>query len=198
MRGSVSNIDLFRVWRDDEDLDLEWLVSRILSPEQSEPMKVGEAFHKAIELSPLCETQVIEAMGYRFEFLKDCDIELAPARELSLSKHYGELEVRGRVDATTGPLVTDFKTTSQFDADRLMTGYQWRFYLDMTGADRFRWEVFVLKEGDDPKEYCISDYHRLEQRRYPELHADCAKMARQYAEFYKQHLEPRLSLVAVS
>lgn len=193
---SVSNIDLFRVWRGDESLDLEWLRKRILLREQTEAMKVGEAFHKALELAGLCETDSLEAMGHRFEFLKDCEVELAPARELSLTKEYGDLLVRGRVDCITGPLVLDYKSTSQFDPDRLMAGYQWRFYLDMAKADRFRWDVFVLRETDDPKIYSISDFHRLEQWRYPELAEDCGKLAAEYSAFAKEHLQASPVLVA--
>lgn len=197
LKASVSNIDLFRVWREDDELDMQWILQRILASEQTEAMKVGEAFHKAVELADLCETNYLEAQGYRFEFPRDCEIELMPARELWLSKQYGELLVRGRVDATTGPMVLDFKSTTQFDPDRLMSGYQWRFYLDMTGADLFRWDVFVLKETDDPKVYSVGDFHRLEQRRYPELARDCESLAQDYAQFAKEHLVPQMELKTV-
>lgn len=188
LTASVSNIDLFRTWREDEDLDMDWLLARLLSKEQTEAMKVGEAFHKTMELATTGDVNSLEAHGYRFEFLKDCEVELAPARELSLTKQYGDLLVRGRVDSITGTMVMDYKSTGQFDPDRLMCGYQWRFYLDMAIADRFRWDVFVIRETDDPKVYSISDFHRLEQTRYPGLADDCAKLAAEYAIFAKQYL----------
>jgi hypothetical protein len=187
--ASVSNLDLFRVWREDEDLDLGWILNQILHPpEQTEHQKAGEALHKALELASLGDHEDLTANGYHFACLKDCEIELAPLRELQVSKYYGNLRVRGRVDATTGPLVTDYKSVQQFDADRLISSFQWRLYLDMTGADRFRWNVFVLSETDDPKLYIVSEFHRLEQRRYPELAADCASLARDYLQFAQQHL----------
>lgn len=192
LRASVSNLDLFRVWREDEELDLDWILQRILASEQTEAMRVGEAFHKAVELADVGDTNYLEAMGYRFEFLKDCEVQIAPARELWISKQYGELLVRGRVDATTGPTVIDFKSTTQFDPDRLMNGYQWRFYLDMTGAENFRWDVFVLRETDDPKVYSVSDFHRLEQKRYPELAKDCADLVDDYIQFAKRHLPEKV------
>lgn len=190
---SVSNVELFRTWKDDDEKDLEWILNRILHPEQTEAMKVGEAFHKALELASLGDFGELKANGYSFNVQCECEIEVAPGRELFLAKPYGELNVRGRVDAICGKLITDYKTTSNFDPERLMNGYQWRFYLDMMEVDRFRWEVFVLKDTDDPSVYLVTDHHRLEQARYPELSEDCSKLAAEYLKFAKEYVVPQLS-----
>lgn len=187
--ASVLNLDSFRIWKDDEDLGIEWLRDRLLGTEETEQMRVGKAFHSALEAITEGEVGFIESNGYRFDFdWRNVELEISPMREIFISKQYGDVLVRGKVDSLTGPLVVDYKTTSQFDPDRLMNGYQWRYYLDMTGADRFRWEVFVMKETDDPKVYLISDFHQLEQRRYPELEADCRKLALEYGKFAVAHL----------
>lgn len=186
---SVSNIDLYRTWRSEEELDLAWLVNRILGPrEQTPAMGAGEAFHKAIEDLNAPEVDVITSGKYRFEFNCDCELELTKVRELRVQKMYGDLQVRGRVDSVIGNMIVDYKTTAQFDPDRLMTGYQWRFYLDMLQAEKFRWNVFVFRETDDPLTYVIADVHTLEQTRYPAIHDDCLNLARDYAEFAKVHL----------
>lgn len=187
--ASVSNVDLFRVWQLDEELDLGWILDRISrKTEQTEPMRVGEALHKALETAPAGEFAWVEAMGYRFQFLADTEIFLPRQRELKLSRHYGELQIRGRVDAINGLVVYDHKSTSQFEPERLMSGYQWRYYLDMANADVFRWNVMVIKETDDPKIYLVIDSHWLSQYRYPELHADCERLAGAYLDFAKEHL----------
>lgn len=195
LRASVSNLDLYRTWRESEELDLDWIIQIIKGPfEQTPAMRAGEALHKALEEQADGEIGILRHGKYSFDFnfCADCEIEQVSlaGRELRVSQEYGDLLVRGRVDAVIGKTVIDYKSTSQFDADRLMFGYQWRFYLDMMQADRFRWEVFVMKETDDPFDYVISDVHRLEQARYPDLHEDCMKLAADYAGFAKQHLEP--------
>lgn len=188
--ASVSNVDLFRVWRDDEELDLGWLLDRLARKvEQTESMRVGEALHKALETAPIGDFHSLTANGYTFQFQDDVELFIPRHREISISQQYGNLLVRGRVDCVDGVRVEDHKTTSQFDPDRLLSGYQWRFYLDMLNANLFRWNVFVLRDTDDPGTYVVSDFHRLEQTRYPELHDDCLKMANDYAEFAEEYLK---------
>jgi hypothetical protein len=186
-RASVSNIESFRQWSEDEDLELSWLLQRILGPfEQTPAMRAGELFHKALETMS-GDAATLTADGFTFHI--DCDIELVKPDccELPISMDYGGLVVTGRVDAVFGSMVYDHKTTAQFDPDRLMSGYQWRYYLDILGVNRFAWNVFVMKEVDF-KEYKITDFHVLEQRRYPELHLDCMNMATKYRQFAKTYL----------
>lgn len=189
LTASVSNLDLFRLWKDDEELSLGWLLQRIFEPSQTDAMKAGEAFHKALELADTGEVDSLTWGPYRFDFACDVTVALPQLREIPVSLPYGDLTVRGRLDAITGHCVTDFKTTEQFDPDRLMSGWQWRYYLDMTGCDVFRWLVFVLREADDPLTYAVVDFHELVQRRYPDLHKDCERLAREYAAFAVEHLK---------
>lgn len=187
---SVSNLDLFRAWKNDEDLDLGWLLDRLTRKiEQTEQMRVGEALHKALENAPVGEFSTLAANGYTFQFCGDVELCIPPHREVRISQHYGALEVRGRVDAISGLMVEDHKTTAQFDPDRFMGSYQWRYYLDMTGANVFRWNVFVIRETDEEHVYTVVDFHRLEQRRYPALHEDCVRLAGEFAAFAGQHLQ---------
>ena len=187
---SVSNLDLFRAWRDDEDLDLAWLLDRLTRKvEETEQMRIGTALHKALETAPVGEFSTLAANGYTFQFCGDVELCIPPHREVRISQQYGELEVRGRVDAISGLTVEDHKTTAQFDPDRFMGSYQWRMYLDMTNSHIFRWNVFVIRETDDPKIYSVVDFHRLEQRRYPAMHEDCLRLAHDFAAFAKENVE---------
>lgn len=187
-RASVSNLEAFRCWENDEALELGWLLQRILGPfEQTSAMKAGEAFHKAMETFR-GETEQVASGKYRFDI--DCDILLIQpdATELPISRRYGDLIVSGRVDAIFGATVYDHKATEYFDADRLLEGYQWRFYLDILELDRFVWNVFVMRETADPFHYVITDFHPLEQKRYPSLASDCERLAKRYLHFAGQHL----------
>jgi hypothetical protein len=89
---------------------------------------------------------VLSIDGYTFEFDCDCEIEIPKVREIRGFKKYGELEVTGQCDCVSGKTIIDHKTTGQFDPDRFMFGYQWRFYLDIFDADVFRWNVFEIQE----------------------------------------------------
>jgi hypothetical protein len=185
-RISVSNLDYFRAWKDDEDMPLAMLLARLSGTEpQTDNMKAGNAFHEALEHASEGELGTLALGDYRFDFNCDANVEKLSIHELPVEKMYGDLLVRGRVDGLNGKEITDHKTTTQFDADRLMGGYQWRYYLDMMDCDRFRWEVFVIAERG---EYCyeVTQHHTLTQKRYPGLGDDCARLAREYSEFISE------------
>ena len=181
---SVSNLDLYRFWRDESDLELEWLLMKLRGEEEpTENMKAGKAFHKILEQPDFDEQTELTMDGYWFSILCDISLELPPVRELSIDKQYDGLLVRGRIDGMRGLHVTDYKTTEQFDADRLMTGYQWRYYLDMLDCDVFTWKVFVLRQYGKPGHYDVTQEHTLVQKRYPNLRDDCLRLANDYRTF---------------
>lgn len=181
---SVSNLDLYRVWRNSEDLEVEWLLRRLRGEEpQTEAMKAGEAFHKILQEPDFIEQTELTHGEFWFSIICDIEVKLPALRELFAEKPYGGLLVRGRVDGLDGRHITDYKTTAQFDPDRLMEGYQWRFYLDMMDCDTFTWKVFVLSQYGKPGHYDIIQSHELTQKRYPGLTGDCQKLAGEYMDF---------------
>ena len=78
-----------------------------------------------------------------------------------------------------------------------MEGCQWRFYLDIFGADIFRWNIFEIREVA-PQEYHVAEPQVLTAYRYPELHRDCEALAADYLDFARKHLpkEPPNVLMA--
>ena len=191
---SVSSLELYRTWRADDELGLEWLLRRLRGEEpQTQAMAAGEALHKALEDCSLGEVTELRSGDYRFYVQCDSSIELPQARELKIEKDYDGLVVRGRVDGLTGSQIIDYKTTANFDADRLLEGYQWRYYLDMLDADRFLWKVFVLREFGDFAEggelmhtYAIDQVHELKQYRYEGLEQDCQDLAADFWGFARE------------
>jgi hypothetical protein len=184
-RISVSNLDFFRTWQTDEDMPLSVFLARLLgTDEQTDAMKAGNAFHEALERASEGELGTLALGDYRFDFNCDANIEKLEIHELPIEKQYGNILVRGRVDGLNGKEVTDYKTTSQFDADRFMASYQWRLYLDILECDTFKYEVFVIAERG---EHCfeVTQHHTLIQKRYPGLAEDCARLAKEYEEFIK-------------
>lgn len=183
----VSTVEAFRQWREDEEAELEPMLGKLRGDEfDSDLMRAGRAFHSALEVAQEGEANVLTAPGYRFEI--DCPITIAlpPVRELRASKQYGPLIVTGQVDALDGLTVVDHKTTGRYEPEWYLPGYQWRLYLDIFGAFRFRWNIFEMtldRIQDDAEVYRVFGFHVLEQTRYPELAADCARLVSDLHEF---------------
>ena len=188
MLARVSSIETFRRWRLDEDMDAADLVARLTDFQPTEAMLAGTAFHKALEVAKPGEYDRLDANGYTF-LLPDAEIALPDVRELRAFGAYGQLTVTGQVDALHGRRVEDHKTTATFRPDGYLEGCQWRFYLDIFGADVFRWNVFeITPVREEEKTYTVKPPHKLEQCRYPGLHDDCMDLARDFYTFASEHL----------
>jgi hypothetical protein len=186
MLARVSSLETFRQWREDEESTPEQLVARLTAFQPSEAMEAGTAFHKALETAPAGEYAVLAANGFTFHLPDDCELALPAIRELRHAKQYGPLMVSGCVDCLFGNRIEDHKTTSRFDPDRYLAGYQWRFYLDLFGADVFRWNVFeVLDQGN--RVYRVRPPQFIEQYRYPGMTDDCSRLAADFYEFGQRY-----------
>lgn len=186
MLARVSSIETFRRWRLDEDMTAADLVARLTDFQPTPAMLAGTAFHKALEDAEPGEYGELAANGYTF-LLPDAHIALPDIRELRAYGRYGPLAVTGQVDGLHGKRVEDHKTTASFRPDGYIEGCQWRFYLDIFGADVFRWNVFEVVEVDDMT-YRVKPPHILEQCRYPGLHDDCMDLAREFYQFAAEHI----------
>lgn len=189
MLTRVSNIETYRRWRADPDAIADDLVARLRDFEPTEAMLAGTAFHKCMEDAAPGEYDVLAANGFTFH-LPDAAIALPTIRELRCFGQYGPLRVTGQVDALYGKRVEDHKTTAYFNADGYLEGCQWRFYLDLFGADVFRWNVFEIKpvKGKE-RTYEVSAPQTLEQYRYPGLHDDCMDLAAGFYQFATTHMK---------
>jgi len=186
MLARVSNLEAFRYWRGAEDQSVEDLIERLTMFQPTEPMLAGTAFHKALETAKPGDYDTLHANGYTFQ-LPDATLALPAIRELRAYGNYGPLQVTGCVDCLHGKTVIDHKTTGRFDADRYLAGYQWRFYLDLFGADVFRWDVYEIREIK-PHVYEVADPQTLQQFRYPGLHDDCARLAAEFYDFASAYM----------
>lgn len=197
MLARVSNIEAYRQWKNwqplfdgQEEPTVEDLVRFITTDEPSEAMKAGTAFHKAMELAGDGSHDQFQADGYQF-LLPEAELSLPAIREMRAFGTYGALTVTGQVDAVEGRIVTDHKTTGRFDPERYLTGCQWKFYLDLFGADEFRWNVFVLKELEEHV-YSVAAPQALTATRYPEMREHCEALAADYLAFAELHLRQDL------
>lgn len=195
MKYRVSHVEAFRQWEADEEAEIGRLVDNILGlSEPSELMQAGTAFHKALELAqPGTEAGELSALGYTFCIVDALEIAVCPVRELRASKTYAvdgqPIVISGQVDQLEGKRIEDHKTTGRYDPERYLVGYQWRLYLDIFGADHFRWNIFEIAAMDEPAAYQVHALHRLEQYRYPQMEADCLALVERFARFVRQHVE---------
>ena len=185
----VSHIAAYARWKAQEDAELGWLINSITKDEPTEAMAKGTAFHKFLEnAAALSETEQVTIDGYTFAFTGQFDLYLPLMREWRKGLDYGGIIVSGQVDAIEGTTIFDHKTTERFDAEKYLESWQWRYYLDIFSADRFVWNVWEMNELDEPQAYGVHHLHKLEQFRYPDLHADCVALAQEYRDFAEQHL----------
>lgn len=197
MIARVSNLEAFRYWRENEDAELEPLLASIRGQMPPSPaMTAGTALHAALEAAQEGTQDILYAQGHKFLIRADVTLALPRVREIRGHKDYGPLRVTGQVDCIEGRRVDDHKTTARFDPERYIEGYQWRFYLDIFEADRFRWNVFEMAQLADAEHegpvYEVFAFHQIEQFRYPSLGRDCEKLASEFYEFAQSvGLEPR-------
>jgi hypothetical protein len=166
----VSNVERFRQWEEDEEGDTARLILDIVGGgHPTQAMLAGTAFHKVLELAePGQEIERVEQDGFLFIVKADLVLPVTPIRELRAHKVYmvdGEpIGITGMVDVIEGLRVEDHKTTATFTPERYLEGYQWRLYLDIFEAMHFRWNVFEIKEIDEPPLIRCDDHFDAEGR----------------------------------
>jgi hypothetical protein len=201
LRTSASDLDALRYYLANEDADLGTLIAQLrreLPP--SAPMLAGTALHKALEIAdPGAEFDVMEADGYRFNITADAEIDMPAIREMKETREYLIDGVRitlvGKVDAVHGRRIDDHKFTGRYDPERFMASMQWRVYLEVFGADEFRWNIFEgrpLNDAPDCRDYTIHTIHQLRMHRYPGITNDVKAALRQFLDFARVHLPERL------
>lgn len=199
LRTSASDLDALRYFLGNEDADLGALLSQLRreSP-PSEAMQAGTALHTILETATEGELKTAEADGFRFDFDVDGEVDLPAIREMKETRTYLIDGVRitlvGKVDAVHGRRVYDHKFTMRFDPERFMGSLQWRVYLEVFGADEFRWNVFEAREvgGQGSRHFCIHSLHPLTMHRYPGMARDVEAALRQFLDFARTHLPERL------
>lgn len=192
LRISVSDLETYRYWKDDEDGTLDELVARLTKKEPPTPqMQAGNAFAKVMERAKTGSVLDVAAMdGWEFHFEVETEIALPPVRELKAEVVFdtpsGPVTLVGKVDGIDGE-IHDQKLTEKFDAERYLDSLQWRCYLVMFNAQSFVYDVFRAKyerdkgSTDDEGEYTkgeptgkitVTEYHPVRFYTYPDIRAD--------------------------
>lgn len=200
LRVSATDIDQLRYFRETDDMELADLIARLkhLMP-SSEAMEAGTALHAALENATEGDHNGFERDGFTFSFECDADLDLPPIREMKATREYliddVVVTLVGKVDATHGKTIHDHKFTAQFDADRYLGSFQWKGYLEIFGANAFRWNIFEARESA-PKNYLIRNVHKLTMHRYPGMAEDVERELREFVIFARDHLPERFQPIA--
>lgn len=200
LRVSATDVDALRRFispPEGMEIELADLLRQLRKEEPpSEAMMAGTALHKLLEDAPTGELFEVDVDGYRFDFLCDGEIDLAPIREIKATRDYEIagccVTLVGKVDALHGKRVDDHKFTSRYDAERFLSSYQWRIYLDVFDASEFRWNVFEGRESG-PKHYIISHLHQLRMHAYPGMHDDIVRSLTSFVGFARDFLPERFT-----
>ncbi len=254
---AVTVVDAIRHWKDTEDEDdrraptLAEFRKDLLERVQSEPMLVGTAGHKLLELAgarrlsevlvdaglervapfssfgalfaemdqgpdPFGEEPALEEpeelahgaylrvpieqddgtvieVDLSIEIADLATVRLLPIAEQKIEKVYdtpiGPVRLKGKIDGTDGVEVLDFKFTGKPDFEALERTYQWRCYLDMAEAQRFRWEVFTIRKPlKSETAWRVSKVETLRQFAYPGMLEDVHRAVVDAAVFIDRYV----------
>lgn len=195
MRLSVSELQCYQRYRDNEDVTLEQCLLQLTGREVPTPILLaGRALHKALEFAEYDWADSarghIRYKDYLFFFQVDVELAIPEVRELkgemTVETSFGPVTLVGVVDSID-TAVGDYKLSGRFDAERLSQSYQWRCYLQMFGAHRFTYKVFIGEEIK-PREWAIRDYHELTTYRYPGMAEDVQRQVQECVRFMRTHV----------
>lgn len=198
MRLSVSELQCYQRYRDTEDVTLEECLTQLAGKEDPSPaMLAGRTLHKALEHAQYDTADDwhghIRYEGYLFFFQAEIELAIPQVRELKgeslISTRFGPVTLVGVVDSID-TAIGDYKLSGHFDAERLAKSYQWRCYLEMFGAHKFIYKVFVGEEIK-PKEWAVKDYHELPMYRYPGMTEDVQREVERCVTFMRDHIWSR-------
>lgn len=201
LRVSATDIDALRRYLKPPTPDMEIELADLLSQLRreappTEAMLAGTALHSALERAEIGDHATLSADGYTFTLDIDGEIDLPQIREIKGTRDYAigncTVTLVGKVDAIHGRRIEDHKFTARYDAERFMGSYQWRIYLEVFGADEFRWNVFEGSETG-PKEYRVSGFHQLRMHRYPGIGDDVMRELAEFVDFARAHLPERFA-----
>ncbi len=215
-RVSVTQLESFRRYItgasvfDTEERLLETLLGRF---EGNEFTYIGSAFHNIVEHGEAAYRvadggYVLEVDG--FAVLMD-GLQVATAlqykreypaafHEVSFGMDFPDgrfpLHVSGRLDLPHGNDIRDIKTkfsapkgVNDCPAESYIDSYQWRLYLQMTGADRFYFDVFLFdgydkeKHGLDVRGLKLTRTDPIECLRYERMENDNRQLVDEFREY---------------
>lgn len=192
MRISATTLESFRLFKQP---DQEWMTQADLIASirgtftPTRPVEIGLAFGRIVE-DPDRYAVPGGFVCNGFSFGADT---MAPAFalidrrgvfEAKAEKTYHDgIVVVSKADHLFGERLSEFKTTaSTFDFDKYAASCQWRFMVDAFEPSMVTYRVFRLDDHDNGVVE-VKDIDSFNLYPYPELHADCVALIREFVTF---------------
>jgi hypothetical protein len=197
MRISTTTLESFRLFMQPEQdwMSEEDLLATIRGEfHPTKEIAIGQAFGRILE-SP---TPYKIGGGYCVKDRVFGDILLGddvvgPALELidrprtvfeakGVGRYLGH-DIVAKADQMRGGDLSETKTTfSNFQLEKYLDSYQWRFMSDMFQVPRVTYQVFCLSEGSTGV-IALKDVEIVPVYAYPGLHGDCDELVRAFAAY---------------
>ncbi|MDG2407317.1 MAG: hypothetical protein P8M25_20975 [Paracoccaceae bacterium] len=170
---------------------------------ESEPMRLGSAFHAVFEdpdeyLDMWDDAHVYHCDGFTFDaqlvdksvadIWAQCPIMEVPSTDTILQTVYGPVRISARADAIAGLNAYELKTTQRYPKpERYLDSMQWRAYVLAYGATSVTYRIVQLKHLKEPDIWTISNYETMTQYPYPQITQDVTYAATRLIEFINHH-----------
>jgi len=176
IRTSVTKLDALHLYQQGV-IELDDLIKRLRGETvETEAMQFGRAFHKLLEkIDEIEEGKDAEIDGNVFSasdiLLIKNNLKYKPALGVAEIKDVKEYNVDGEIvqvsavaDLLVGETVVEYKTTRYFDIEKYINSYQWRFYMDIFGASKAVYNIFVFYNNQlrEVKDFTLFNYKDLQ------------------------------------
>lgn len=198
VRISSTELDGYQYYLDSEEMTLEEMISRARKQDPpTHKQKTGSAWHKVLE-NPTDETLETVSSGIcKFKITANAEIKLPQIRELKAVEPVAvingiRVDLVGVADGINGNEVVDHKLTFRPDMGKFAAAWQWRCYLLLFKAAKFRYIVYSAKYINEPDEIEIYSVDEMTLYRYSGLNADVVNMLSMYIDFLANNCPERI------
>lgn len=198
VRISSTELDGYQYYLDSDDMTTEEMIRRVRKQDPpTHKQKTGRAWHKVLE-NP--ENEILERVsceGYRFKVSANAEITLPQLREFKAVESVATIngirvDLVGVADGINGNEVIDHKLTFRPDMGKFVDAWQWKCYLILFKAAKFRYIVYSAKYINEPEEIEIYSVSEMSLYRYDEMYNDIKIMLERYIEFLANNCPERI------
>jgi hypothetical protein len=193
LRISATLLESFRLylkadWFDEADLIAQ--IQGVFTP--TPQIRLGKAYHACVEKPQLSLSGFYEKDGYRFEreAIEGMRRRIIPGLfEVKTTKmiRIGSEDVTlvSKCDHIIGAHLDEFKTSTQFDADKYLASIQWRLMMWLFDTTSVTYHVATLGEDEEDNIVRLKGIESLNVFPYPQLKDDCFELVREFCQYLR-------------
>jgi hypothetical protein len=193
LRISATLLESFRLylkadWFNEEDLIAQ--IQGVFTP--TPQIRLGKAYHACVEKPQLSLSGIYEKDGYRFEpeAIEGMRRRIVPGLfEVKTTKLLRiadeDVTLVARCDHIIGSHLDEFKTSTQFDADKYLASIQWRLMMWLFDTTSLTYHVATLDEDEHDNVVRLKGLESLNVFPYPQLRDDCCELIRELCSYLR-------------